>query len=682
MRIERHLTVRANSAWIEERVFLQNLCDHDLLIDRYPDWEAQGKTAVAGDLFHWGVNPGGVDYLLSGLCIGGDYVGTEYVTPACGYPFFYNRGHFAEMGDTAITIVGGHHGAVLPCIMAWHEEKGAGLLLSCLHDRCLRYLRMYGEQAAQAGTIAAQLWWARWLAPRERQEVATWHLVPFTGDYGPMLDEYRHMLADEYGIAAPAEACDDIDDTFVGVLPSILMNGLGHMDLLQPYIDRVAEVGVNALWLSGTALDACDIDDRVYKSRCQPLTDGEGKYAVTTRYGGPAARERLIEYVHGKGLKFVIWVTGYGLTGFDPMYRQHPEAFVRMRRPIDMTPEDNPNWPGYDSTVGRFDRWVYPPFGGDSIGSDTTNPVWRHFWLHNQEYWAARGVDGIFFDSFNPMPPNYALYPWPGQISLEIINLQREARRRARAVNPKFFTFTEGGGYLMATVNDFTHTWFGAGPPPLPPFRTRPLTPEEEARFLRDEVLSMIPGARAHAAIDDAGDNQGGVSHESRPRVLFSLFSGRMPILSLFSIGAQPEPIRNETEYWAFWKPYPADHPHPDEAAHWERVKAYWQLRQTYPELRAGTLDIDHVHADDPAVHAFLRVKDGQFTLCAINFRREPVTCMLTLSGNVLPFDAEEPLSPRELLTGIALPPTTGDALTRGYAVTIGARDGVVIKLR
>ena len=35
----------------------------------------------------------------------------------------------------------------------------------------------------------------------------------------------------------------------------------------------------------------------------------------------------------------------------------------------------------------------------------------------------------------------------------------REARRLARQANPDFFSFTEGGGYLMATVNDFTHTW-------------------------------------------------------------------------------------------------------------------------------------------------------------------------------------------------------------------------------
>ncbi len=681
VKIERHLTVKAASAWIEERVFLQNVSDHDLLIDRYPDWEAAGKTAVAGDLYHWTVNPGGVDYLLAGLCIGGDYAGTQYVTPACGYPFFYNRGRFAEMDDTAITLVAGHHGAVLPCIMAYNEQLGSGVLLSCLHDRSLRYVRMYADQASGTGTITAQVWWARWLSPRERQEVATWHLVPFSGDYGAMLDEYRHFLAAEYGVTPPAEASPDLDETFVACIHSVLLNGLGHMDLLQPYIDRVAEVGATAFWMSGTFLDASDLEPKAIKSRCMPVTDGE-KYVPTTRYGGPEAHERLVDYIHSKGLKFVIWVTGYGVTGFDPLYREHPEAFIRMRRPIYLGTDSNPSWPGYDLTLGRFDPWVYPPFGGATIGGDTTNPIWREFWLHNQEYWAAHGVDGIFFDSFNPMPPNYNLRPWPGQINLEIINLQREARRRARAVNPGFFTFTEGGGYLMATVNDFTHTWHGASAPPLPPFRTEPLTPEEEARFLRDEALSMIPGARAWASVSETGDNQGGAGSDSRPRVVYNFFSGRMPMLSMYSIGAQPEPIRNETDYWADWRPYPADEPHPAEAEHWEQVKRLWQLRQAYPELKSGTLDIEHVSADDPAVHAFLRIKDDHVTVTAINFRHEPVTCALALDLSATGLSADDNLQPRELLTDQALPACTGAMLAQGWSVTIPPRDGVVVRLR
>jgi hypothetical protein len=401
VRIERQLTITADSAWIKERIFLQNVCDHELLIDRYPDWEALGKTAVAGDLYHWQVNPGGVDYVLDGLRIGGDYAGTEYVTPACGYPFFYNRGRFAEMGDTAISLVAGHHGAVLPCIMAYHAELQSGLLLSCLHDRSLRYVRMRADQAAETGTIAAQLWWARWLAPRERQEVATWHLVPFTGDYGPMLDAYRHWLAREYAIAPPSEAAPFLDELFVGCTHPIVLHGVGHCDALRPYVDAIRAVGCTAYWWGKPWLDSIDVDCRAWMSRCQPQTR-DYRYGVTPAYGGEDAVRGLTDYIHAAGMKDIAWVTGYGLTVFDPLYREHPEMFVRLRRPVKR--QETGEIPGHelmpdlDGNAGVDDEYVYPPFGGATIGGDTTNPHWRKFWLHNQVYWAGHGVDGIFFE--------------------------------------------------------------------------------------------------------------------------------------------------------------------------------------------------------------------------------------------------------------------------------------------
>ncbi len=678
VRIERTITLNADSAWIAETVALKNVADHDLLIDRYPDWAAAGKTAVAGDLFHWGVNPGGVDYHLNGLRIGGDYAATEYVTPACGYPFFYNRGRFAEMGDTAINLVAGHHGAVLPCIMAYSAKAQSGVMLSCLHDRCLRYVRMLADQAAKTGTITAQVWWARWLSPGERQEVATWHLVPFAGDYGAMLEEYRQWLAAEHGIVPPADEAPHLDELLVGCTHSIVLNGLGHCDKMRPYVDALAELGCTAFWWGKPWLDAFDVETRAWMSRCQPQTR-DYKYAPTTKYGGEKAIRALTDYIHKKGMKDIAWVTGYGLTVFDPLYKEHPEMFIRMRRSVPRLPTSAiPGYqliPDFDAMVGITDEYVYPPFGGSTIGADTTNPLWRKFWLHNQEYWAANGVDGIFFDSFNPMPPNYALRPWPGQISLEIVNLQREARRRARKVNPDFFSFTEGGGYLMSTVNDFTHTWPGATPPPLPPFRTRALSPEEEARFLRDELLSMAPRMRAHAFI--AGEDD-----QSRPRILFNMFAGRMLILNMFYVGAHKENITNEPEYWAYFRPRPANDPAPQEKAHWAKVKQQWQLRLAHPELKSGRLEFLAVSADDPAVFAFLRLKDKHASLVVLNFRAEPVTCGVRIDWKAAGFVPKAKLAPRDLLRdNAALPATTAKAFATGYTVTVPARDGVVLKL-
>jgi hypothetical protein len=571
--------------------------------------------------------------------------------------------------------------------MAYSELAQSGVLLSVLHDRCLNYVRMYADQLSQTGTITAQVWWARWLAPGEHQEVATWHIVPFTGDYGDILDEYRHWLVTEYGITPPADAASHLDELFVGCTHPVVLEGLGHCEKMKPYVDALAEVGCTAFWWGKPWLDSIDVDKRAWMSRCQPQTN-DYKYAVTPKYGGESAVRDLTDYIHAKGMKDIAWVTGYGLTVFDQLYKKHPEAFVRLRRPVKRNATDDvPGhelMPNLDVNAGVVDEYVYTPFSGATIGGDSTNHHWRRFWLHNQEYWAANGVDGIFFDSFNPMPPNYALRPWPGQIGGEIINLQREARRLARKVNPDFFSFTEGGGYRMATVNDFTHTWHGSTPPPLPPYRTQPLSPEEEARFLRDEVLSMIPGARSWALVANVeGDSAHNTGTSVLPRVLFSMFSGRMPILSMFQAGAQQEMITNECEFWAYFKPRPADDPAPAEKKHWEQVKRHWQLRMAYPELKSGSLIMKGVDSGDPAVLAFLREKDGEISAVMLNFRPDAAMCKLSvnwaLAGVNLP-DGE--LSPHELLHGVNLPATTASCLMTGYTIEIPARDGVVIKLK
>jgi hypothetical protein len=232
----------------------------------------------------------------------------------------------------------------------------------------------------------------------------------------------------------------------------------------------------------------------------------------------------------------------------------------------------------------------------------------------------------------------------------------------------------------MATVNDFTHTWPGITQPPLPPFRTTALSPEEEATFLRDEALSMLPGARAWVLMQDGPDEQ--AFNDCRPRMLYNMFSGHMPVLSMFTTGAQPEPIHNETDYWAYWKPFPAESPHPLEAEHWERVKAEWQLRRAHPALHAGTLELHAAQMDDPAVHVVLRRKDDDICVVALNFRHEPVTCQLTVDLLAIGIAPDSHFSPFDLLHDVCCPPCTGADLQQGYALSIPPRDGVVIKLQ
>lgn len=681
LKVVREISLDADSDWIEERLFLENTDERDLLIDRHPAWDQAGG-AVAGDLYDHRIEPGGVDYRLAGLRLGENWAEDEYVMPACGYPFFYNRGRFAEMGEVTINMVAGHHGAVFPGVMAYHDQKQSGLLYACLSERSMRYIHVAGDEPTQTGTLAMRIWWARWLSPGERQEVATFYLVPFAGEYGRMLDRFRHWLADEHGIHGPTRQSSRIDEMFVGILPNPLSSVLGDFRLLKPYLDVMKEIGCTVYWQNDNWLDAADVVEGALLSRCMPILR-HGRYDTTDRFGGEEAHRDLRDYVHAQGMMYMIWITGSGSTTFTSLYKEHREAFITLRRPIENAMDSHPQWPGFDFSLGWEDDWVYHPFGGPTVGPDHTHPRWREFWLKNQEYWIANGVDGIFFDSFNPMPPNYALRPWPGQISLELNNLQRDARRRNQEINPDFFSMTEGGGYLLATVNDFTHTWHGCTPPPLPPYRTRPLTPEEEALFLRDEGLTMIVGARSWRTLVDSSHMCLQWDLEvTRPRILYSMFTPTMPVLPIFSRTADEREFETQTAYWEEFKPAPADAPDPRDKKQWDYIGSLWRIRQENPELKSGTLDLWAVQAEDAAVNAVLRLKDRAASILAINFRSESVPCKLTVDLHAAGISKEDQLAPRDLLRDAPLGNCTGADLECGYEVSIPSRDAVLIQLR
>jgi hypothetical protein len=235
----------------------------------------------------------------------------------------------------------------------------------------------------------------------------------------------------------------------------------------------------------------------------------------------------------------------------------------------------------------------------------------------------------------------------------------------------------------MATVNDFTHTWHGSTPPPLPPYRQQPLSPEEEARFHRDEMLSMLPGARSWASVANVeGDSAAEPEKSVLPRVLFNMFSGRMPVLAVFQSGLPCPPITNEPEYWTYFKPRPADDPAPHEKAHWERIRAWWRVRMAHPELKCGRLITGAIDAGDAAVFAFLREKDGHISAVLINFRGRDVTCRLRINwaaaGLVRPTGGSGPI---DLLRGGAPVDVCDEDMSDGWNVAIPPRDGVVLKL-
>jgi hypothetical protein len=646
----RTVTFLPDSPFVSESIEIENISDRPLLIDRYPEWENIG-SAVAGDVFNYQVEAGGVDYCFDGIRINPDSWDDEYVTPACAYPFFHNHGLFAEMGDESINLVAGHHGSVLPCIMAYNESMQEGLLVSCISDQSLAYVHAASSAELQKGTISARLWWARWLNPGERQRAATFIMCAFVGDYADMLVSFRDYISDICRVTSPDDTSEDLlDELFVAKFPTPLIHALGDWKELEPYIDAVSRLGCSAVWQSGAWLDSCDINEKVVLSRCQPVSRN-GRYSVTEKLGGEEAFKGYLAYAHSRGMKCITWITGYGISSYSDIFQNHPDAFIRLRKP--QTPMvDHPSWPGYDLSVGRGDPYLYSPFNCSGIAGDTTNRHWRELWIATHAYWAEQGVDGFFFDSFNPMTPNYNVRPWPGQIAQAIVPLQREARAEAKKYNPDFFTFTEGGGFRMAGVNDFTHTWREAGPPPLPPFRKRELTPREEALFLRDEMLSLLPGSRFWMGFNDAGHRTDrDINMDSiRPRILYTMLAKGMPVIHLFACDKNQRSFVTETEYWDQWQPCPANAPDANEWRMVEYVQKLWSLRMGQSALKSGSVTLAGVRADNAAVISFVRQSDNEIIIVALNFNYEDTACRIEVDLDTIGIEQGASVICKELL--------------------------------
>jgi glycosidase len=113
----------------------------------------------------------------------------------------------------------------------------------------------------------------------------------------------------------------------------------------------------------------------------------------------------------------------------------------------------------------------------------------------------------------------------------------------------------------------------------------------------------------------------------------------------------------------------------------WDYFGRLWRLRQAHPELKSTATGPEPVAADDAGVFAYLRRGAGQATLVAINFRREPVTCRVTVSPAASGLDPAQALAPHELLRETPLTPCTAADLATGYGLTIPPRDAVVVKL-
>ena len=664
----------AGSRWAELTLELKNLGDREVLIDRYPQgWQQENVSAVAGDLYHYSNNAGGVEYHFAGLECGA-WEALDVVTPEMGYPFFHNRWHFSLMGDCPINVTSSPHGVRLPYVMAYSPEaaggEGAGLLMSWVEETCMTYFRMQCDPAAQTGQVNLQLWYARYLRPAESVTLAPIQVVPFTGHYRGMMAEYLDWLVAEHGARAPQENWDELGDLFVVSTPPFLGEGT-DFSVLYPYVDRAAEMNVTGFWIGGTWEDTrYNHEVRICMNACciMPVDD---VYAPKATHGGEASLRKLVDYVHGKGMKAICWITGGGLPWPSEPVQKYPDWWTYQKHPIPNEMIKNPSWPGTDPGYGRPDPYLYFPFP-ELCAPDPTSHGWRGFWQRSFLNSARLGFDGVFIDSMNPMMPNYRRYPWPGESSKGVIPLFREIRQAVReAYGEGHFYFPEAGGYLIQEVTDAMECNPAPAAPPTVPFRKDPLTPQEIVDYILDRYLSRLPHSRAWSDVTGRPD-------ATRPWSLYGLYSTQMPRLGDSFYISQQE-WANETESALHARLRPVDSDTPEEAAAYRWLGEAFGLRRQYRELALADMDLTSVATTAEGVLVFARAQAGGLSVVLVNFNPEPVEAPLTLvDPAALGLHAGQTCRVRDLLAEIS---SEAPGRLAGVEVTVGVGPVLTVSL-
>jgi len=431
MEIKQVWRLMDNSNWAKVTLTIKNLKNEDVLIDRYPkDWQQENPGAVAGDLYHYTINPGGVDLNFAGISVG-NWKTLKVVTPEMGYPFFHNRWNFASMNDFSISVTSSPHGLRMPYAMAFNPEaaegRGGGILFTWVDKTCLTYFRFLADNSSQTGQINLQLWYARYLRPFESVTLQPIYIVPFTGHYRPMMREYRSWLIKEHGVAAPKEKWKLLGKMFIVGNNAFGLRENMSFDDIRPYVDRAAQMNARGFWISGAWEDTrYNNNVRVCQNNCciMPVDD---VYTPKAIHGGEKSLKSLIEYIHSKGMKAICWITGGGLPWPSNPVQKYSDWWSYMKYPIPNEKIKNPAWPGTLPGNDRPNEYLFFPFP-ELCAPDTTSHGWREFWKRSFLKASNLGFDGVFIDSMNPMMPNYRRYPWPGETSMGVIPLHRETR--------------------------------------------------------------------------------------------------------------------------------------------------------------------------------------------------------------------------------------------------------------
>ena len=270
-------------------------------------------------------------------------------------------------------------------------------------------------------------------------------------------------------------------------------NGVGDLEGVRRRLDHIADLGVDAIWLSPffrspmrdfgyDVADYCDVD---------PL------------FGTLADFDRLLADAHARGLKVLIdWVPNH-TSDQHPWFTEHPDWYIWR---------DEPN--NWIAAFTHESAWTYDPARGqwylhlflpEQPDLDWANTEVRGAMHDILRFWIDRGVDGFRIDVIHGLGKDPALPDDPPDIvnakiphsSINDVAVTHDYIRELRALLDPTDTVMVGEVYLLDTAK--VATYYGDGDELHLAFNFPPLyTAWDAAKWRR-------PIERAQAQFDPRG---------------------------------------------------------------------------------------------------------------------------------------------------------------------------------
>ena len=240
----------------------------------------------------------------------------------------------------------------------------------------------------------------------------------------------------------------------------------GTLNAFAKHLDRLQKMGVQTLWF----MPLNPISKRDRKGSLGSYYAVQDYLKLNPEYGTMADWERLVQDIHGRGMKVLIdWVPNH--TGADsPWLTRHPDFFVKNKKgqpavPFDWTDTRQLNYKNVemqDSMIAAMRYWV-DKTGIDGFRCDVAWNVPGAFWKraistleHDKDLFMLAEGDSAYL----PRSGFDAVYPWHMFHAMEKVSA---GKRPATALDSVYQgwqgKYPKGTMELYFTSNHDENTW-------------------------------------------------------------------------------------------------------------------------------------------------------------------------------------------------------------------------------